>query len=110
MTDLRNEVPMIRTFANGVQFTFPNYYSVVFKLGPNTNTNLLNKTDDDLASTFMSRFGGFMSANVEATVYDPKGNNITSKFASDGVTYTDSLGYLDPLKLVDLLYTVSNLM
>lgn len=109
MTDIRNEVPMIRTFANGVQFTFPNYYSVIFKLGPNTNTNLLNKTDDDLASSFMARFGGFISANAEAEVYDPAGNNITTKFASPGVTSTQSLGYLDPMKLIDLLYIVSNL-
>ena len=108
MTDLRNEVPMIRTFANGVQFTFPNFYTVIFKLGPNTNTNLLNKSDDDLASTFMNRFGGYMSANVEAEVYDPAGNNITSKFASPEST-VQSLGYLEPMKLVDLLYIVSNL-
>jgi hypothetical protein len=105
MTDIRNEVPMIRTFANGVQFTYPNYYSVVFKLGPNTQTNLLNKPDDDMASTFMSRFGGYMSANAEAEVYDPAGNNITSKFQT-GAT---SIGFLDPMKLVDLLYVVSNL-
>jgi hypothetical protein len=105
MSDLRNEVPMIRTFANGVQFTFPNYYSVLFKLGPNTNTNLLNKTDDDLASTFMARFGGFMSANAEAEVYDPAGSNITSKFEPG----KQSIGFLDPMRLVDLLYVVSNL-
>ena len=103
--DLRNEVPMIRTFGNGVQFTFPNYYTVVMKLGPGTNTNLLNKTDDDLASTFMSRFGGYMSANVEAEVYDPAGMNITARF-QDGAM---SIGFLDPMKTVDLLYIVSNL-
>jgi hypothetical protein len=105
MTDLRNEVPMIRTFANGVQFTFPNYYSVIMKLGPNTKTNLLNKTDDDLASSFMSRFGGYMSANVEAEVYDPTGANITSKFQDN----SQSMGFLDPMRTVDLLYIVSNL-
>ena len=105
MSDLRNEVPMIRTFSNGVQFTFPNYYSVLVKLGPNTRTNLLNKTDDDLASTFMARFGGFMSANAEAEVYDPTGTNITSKFESG----SQSIGFLDPMRLVDLLYVVSNL-
>lgn len=105
MTDLRNEVPMIRTLPNGVQFTFPNYYSVICTVGPNTKTNLLNKTDDSLASTFMSRFGGYMSANAQAVIHDPKGINITSKFAAN----ESSIGFLDPMQLVDLLYIVSNL-
>jgi len=105
MTELRHEVPMIRTLPNGVQFTFTNYYTVICTVGPNTKTNLLNKTDDSLASTFMSRFGGYMSANAEAAVYDPNGNNITNKFEANST----SIGFLDPMQLIDLLYIVSNL-
>ena len=105
MSDIRNEVPMIRTFANGIQFTFPNYYTVLIKLGPGTQTNLLNKPEDDIASTFMGRFGGFMSANAEVEVYDPNSLNITSKFQDDA----RSLSYVDPMRLIDLMYIISNL-
>jgi hypothetical protein len=46
-----------------------------------------------------------MSANAEAAVYDPNGNNITNKFEANST----SIGFLDPMQLIDLLYIVSNL-
>ena len=67
--------------------------------------NLLNKPEDDIASTFMGRFGGFMSANAEVEVYDPNSLNITSKFQENA----RSLSYVDPMRLIDLMYIISNL-
>jgi hypothetical protein len=98
--NLINHEPVIKSFANGFQITFPSKYTVIVKLGPGAKCT--QKVADDAASMLMnSRFGGHSSPDVEAEVFDAEKKNITSKFGD--------LSFVTPIQLVNLLYVVSNL-
>jgi hypothetical protein len=102
--NLINHTPMLKTFGNGFQITFPNKYTLIAKNGIGTKTTQ-TKTEDDIASVVMaSRFGGNVSPDSEVEIYDPKKNNITEKFGEK-----DSLGFVSTIELINLMYIVSNL-
>lgn len=101
--NLINHQPTIRLFSNGVQITFNNLYTVVFKLGPGTKTSV-QKSIEDVTDIIATRYGGHQSSDVEVEVYDPQKNNITNKFGEDL-----SLGYVSPIELCNLLFIVSSL-
>ena len=99
-----NHQPYIKIFGNGFQITFPNKYTVIVKSGVGTKTTQSKKDDDLLAMVMATRFGGTNSPDVEIEVYDPNAKNITDKFGEE-----ESLGFVNPIKLVNLLYVVSGL-
>lgn len=99
-----NHQPNIKIFGNGFQITFPNKYTVLVKSGVGTKTTQSKKDDDLLAMVMSTRFGGANSPDVEVEVYDPNTKNITEKFGEE-----ESLGFVNPIKLVNLLYVVSGL-
>jgi hypothetical protein len=51
-----------------------------------------------------SRFGGNSGPDVEVEIYSPAKQNITNKFGE-----INSLGFVTPLELVNLLYICSGL-
>jgi len=101
---LLNHQPLIKCFGNGFQITFPNKYSVVVKNGLGTKSTFSLEDKTDLHVIMGARFGGYMTPDCEVEVYDKNKSNITEKFGE-----ANSLGYVSPIQLVDLLYVVSNL-
>ena len=101
---LLNHEPIIKTFGNGFQITFPNQYTVIVKngIGAKCTQSHLAQTEPELLMA--SRFGGNSGPDVEAEIYNPAKVNITDKFGE-----RDSLGFISTLELVNLLYIVSNL-
>ena len=102
--NLVNHTPVIKSFANGFQFTFPNKYTVLIKNGVGAKCTQSKKDDDPASMLMASRFGGCAGPDCEVEIYDPKKINITDKFGEAG-----SIGFVTPLQLVNLLYVVSSL-
>lgn len=99
-----NHQPVVKCFGNGFQLTFPNKYTVVVKNGMGTKSTFSLEDKSDLQVIMGARFGGYMTPDCEVEVYDKNKNNITDKFGE-----ANSLGFVTPIQLVDLLYVVSNL-
>ena len=99
---LVNHEPVIKIFANGMQITFPNLYSLVIKIGMGTKSTQVNRIED-VADVFALRFGGQTGPDVEVEIYDPFKNNISEKFGSAG-----SIGFVTPMQLSDLMFIVSS--
>ena len=99
-----NHQPIIKIFGNGFQITFPNKYTVLIKSGVGTKTTQSKKDDDMLALVMSTRFGGATTPDVEVEIYDPKLKNISDKFGEE-----TSIGFVNPIKLINLLYVVSGL-
>jgi len=101
---IHNHEPLIKAFGNGFQITFPNRYTVIVKNGIGAKCTQ-TKTDDDPAAVIIAaRFGGNKSPDAEVEIYDSRKVNISTKFGEE-----NSLGFVTPLALIDLLYTVSRL-
>lgn len=101
---LVNHEPVIKTFGNGFQITFPNLYTVIAKNGIGTKSTQTKNLEDVSEVIMASRFGGNASPDIEVEVFDPKKNNITDKFGE-----VESLGFVTTIQLVNLLYIVSSL-
>ena len=71
-------------------------------MGTKSTFSLEDKSD--LQVIMGARFGGYMTPDCEVEVYDKNKTNITDKFGE-----ANSLGFVTPIQLVDLLYVVSNL-
>lgn len=99
-----NHQPVVKCFGNGFQLTFSNKYTVVVKNGMGTKSTFSLEDKSDLQVIMGARFGGYMTPDCEVEVYDKNKNNITDKFGE-----ANSLGFVTPIQLVDLLYIVSNL-
>lgn len=101
---LINHEPLIKTFGNGFQITFPNKYTVIAKNGIGARC-IQTKSSEDTAELIMaSRFGGNSGPDVEVEIYDINRKNISDKFGGD-----HSLEHISPMELVNLLYIVSSL-
>lgn len=101
-----NHEPVIKTYGNGMQITFPNKYTVVIKSGPGAACTQTKTATDPTEMLMASRFGGNYGPDVEVEIYDTKNQNITRKFtASDN----GILDFVTPLELANLLYIVSSL-
>ena len=101
---LLNHQPVVKCFGNGFQLTFPNKYTVIVKNGMGTKSTFSLEDKSDLQVIMGARFGGYMTPDCEVEVYDKNKTNITDKFGE-----ANSLGFVTPIQLVDLLYVVSNL-
>lgn len=101
--NLVNHEPTIRVFVNGMQITFPNKYTVLIKTGPGTKSTQSEPAEDTAELFMASRFGTKGNTCVQVEVYDPAKNNITIKFGE-----AHSLGYINTIELVNILYIVSN--
>lgn len=101
---LINFEPMIKSYGNGFQITFPNKYTVIVKNGPGAQCTQLKKSDDPADMMLTARFGGNSGPDVEVEVYSPDKLNISSKFGD-----ANSLGFISTLELVNILYIVSSL-
>ena len=99
-----NHEPIIRIFVNGVQITFPNQYTVLIKNGIGAKCTQRQAPEDSAELFLAKRFGGIGNSDVEVEIYDPKKNNVTKSFGEQ-----DSLGFVTPVELVNLLYIVSSL-
>jgi len=99
-----NHQPVVKCFGNGFQLTFPNKYTVIVKNGMGTKSTFSLEDKSDLQVIMGARFGGYMTPDCEVEVYDKNKTNITDKFGE-----SNSLGFVTPIQLVDLLYVVSNL-
>ena len=99
-----NRQPVVKCFGNGFQLTFPNKYTVIVKNGMGTKSTFSLEDKSDLQVIMGARFGGYMTPDCEVEVYDKNKTNITDKFGE-----ANSLGFVTPIQLVDLLYVVSNL-
>lgn len=98
--------PIIKVFVNGFQITFPNKYTVLVKNGMNAKCTQVQKFEDMAEIVAANRIGGSRSPDVEVEVYDEMQANITNKF---GDAKSDSLGFVGPVELINLLYIVSSL-
>lgn len=101
---LVNHEPVIKTFGNGFQITFPNLYTVIIKNGLSTKSTQTKNLDDITDTILSSRFGGNSGPDVEVEIYDPKKVNISDKFGE-----ANSIGFVSTIQLVSLLYIVSAL-
>lgn len=99
-----NHEPVIKSFINGFQITFPNKYTVIVKNGLGARCTQTKKDDDPASMLMNSRFGGSSSPDVEVEIYDPAKRNISDKFGEP-----HSLPFVTPMALADLIYIVSNL-
>jgi hypothetical protein len=102
--NLLNHEPMFKCYGNGFQITFPNKYTVIVKNGLGAKCTQKEVSDDPAAVLLASRFGGNSGPDVEVEVYSPAKQNITNKFGE-----VNSLGFVTPLELVNLLYICSGL-
>ena len=98
--------PCVQIFINGVQITFPNQYTILIKNGLSAKCTQTKQIDNTADMVIQTRFGGSRSPNVEVEVYDPKQNNISSKF---GEKDSESIGYVTPVELTNLMYIISSL-
>ena len=96
--------PIIRIFVNGFQITFPNNCTVLIKNGPGAKCTQRHSSENPAELLLAKRFSGIGNSDVEVEVYDPKKNNVTDKFGEH-----DSLGFVTPIELVNLLYIISGL-
>lgn len=101
-----NHAPLIKTYGNGFQITFPNRYTLIAKNGLGAECTQLRDMEDVSEMFLTSRFGGNHGPDIEVEIYDTKTQNITSKFTNES---TATLGFVTPMELVNLLYIVSNL-
>jgi len=101
---LVNHEPVIKSFANGFQITFPNRYTIVVKNGLGAKCTQTKNVDDAASLLMASRFGGSSGPDVECEIFAPDRKNISDKFGEEF-----SLGYVTPIQLVNLLYVVSSL-
>lgn len=101
-----NHQPIIKTYGNGMQITFPNKYTVIIKSGPGAACTQTKTASDPTEMLMASRFGGNYGPDVEVEIYDVKNGNITGKFTASG---NGVLDFVTPLELVNLLYIVSRL-
>lgn len=102
-----NKVPHFKGFGNGFQFTFPNQWTIIIKHGPGTKTTQANTEKElDVATMILtSKMGGVTSSDIEVEIINPNKTNMSHKFGGD----ENSVGYVTPLQLVDLMYVVSKL-
>lgn len=101
---LINHEPLIKAYGNGFQITFNSKYTVIIKNGIGAKCTQTKAPEDTTAMLLASRLGGNSGPDVECEIYDANNNNISLKFGE-----ASSLGYVTPIQLVNLLYTVSNL-
>ena len=101
---LLNHEPMIKSYGNGFQITFPNRYTVLVKNGLGAKCSQTRAATDAAEMLMASRFGGNHGPDVEVEVYGKDKKNITDKFGEPG-----SLGFVTPIELVNLMYVVSSL-
>lgn len=101
---LVNHEPIIRVFVNGFQITFPNRFTVLVKNGIGAKCSQKQAPEDSAELFLANRFGGTGSSDVEVEIYDPNKTNISEKFGE-----SLALGFVTPIELVNLLYTVSNI-
>ena len=101
---LLNHEPMIKSYGNGFQITFPNRYTVLVKNGLGAKCSQTRAATDAAEMLMASRFGGNHGPEVEVEVYSKYKKNITDKFGEPG-----SLGFVTPIELANLLYVVSSL-
>jgi len=102
--NLVNYEPIIRIFVNGFQITFPNQYTVLIKNGIGAKCTQRQAPEDSAELFLAKRFGGVGNSDVEVEIYSPSKENISSKFGEN-----DSIGFVTPIELVNLLYIVSSL-
>jgi hypothetical protein len=98
---LVNHEPVIKSFGNGFQITFPNKYTLIAKNGLGANCTQTLKLDDAAEMLMASRFGANSGPDIECEVYAPSKQNISDKFGN--------LGFVGPIQLVNLLYVISSL-
>jgi hypothetical protein len=101
---IHNYTPMIKTFGNGVQITFPNKYTVLIKNGIGAKCTQTKTANDVTDAMLAARFGGNYGPDVEVEIYDSSMKNISIHFGEE-----HSVGYVTVLELVNLLWVVSNL-
>lgn len=104
--NLLNHEPIIKTFGNGMQITFPNKYTIIIKNGLGAACTQTKNIEDAAELLMASRFGGNSGPDCEVEIFDPSKKNITDKFADPE---SKVLGYVTPMELVNLLYIVSSL-
>ena len=64
-----NHEPVIKTYGNGMQITFPNKYTVVIKSGPGAACTQTKTATDPTEMLMASRFGGNYGPDVEVEIY-----------------------------------------
>ena len=101
-----NHQPIIKTYGNGMQITFPNRYTIIVKTGPGAACTQTKTASDATDILMASRFGGNYGPDVEVEVYGKGNENVTQKFTASGESV---LGYVTPMQLVNLMYVISSL-
>lgn len=101
-----NHQPIIKTYGNGMQITFPNKFTILIKTGPGAVCTQTKTASDTTEMLMASRFGGNYGPDVEVEIYNAKNENITRKFAASN---EEVLGFVTPMQLVNLMYIVSSL-
>jgi hypothetical protein len=99
-----NHEPLIKCYGNGFQITFNNKYTVIVKSGIGAKCTQKHIDDDPASMIMASRFGGAASPDAEVEIYNPKKVNVSDKFGE-----ANSLGFVTPAQLVNILYLVSSL-